>query len=97
LPVSFEASDDLGRVHAWLDDLEGHAAVDWLVLLGHIDNAEAAFADLLRDKSQEVSKSKEARKRTGGRIRSNWVWCSSAHFARSRKCIETPCNETLSA
>ena len=35
------------RVHARLDDLEGHAAADRLRLLGHVDDAHAPFADLL--------------------------------------------------
>ena len=36
------------RVHAQLDDLEGDLAADRLVLLGHVDHAHAAFADLLQ-------------------------------------------------
>ena len=35
-------------VHARLEDLEGHLAADRLLLLGHEDQAEAAFADLLQ-------------------------------------------------
>ena len=35
-------------VHAQLDDLERHAAADRLLLFGHIDDAAAAFADLLQ-------------------------------------------------
>ena len=36
-------------VHARLDDLQGHLAADRLPLLGHVDDAHAAFADLLQE------------------------------------------------
>ena len=36
------------RVHAGLDDLQGHLAADRLLLLGHEDEAHAALADLLQ-------------------------------------------------
>ena len=48
LPLRLEAGDDLGRIHARLDDLEGDHSPDRLLLLGHVDHAEAAFADLLQ-------------------------------------------------
>ena len=48
LPLGFEAGDDLARIHAGLDDLERHQPLDRLGLLGHVDRAHAAFADLLR-------------------------------------------------
>ena len=35
-------------VHAGLDDLERDLAAHGLVLLGHVDDAHAAFADLLQ-------------------------------------------------
>ena len=35
------------RVHARLDDLERDLAADRLLLLGHVDDAHAALADLL--------------------------------------------------
>ena len=35
-------------VHAGLDDLERDLAADRLLLLGHVDDAHAAFADLLQ-------------------------------------------------
>ena len=47
LPLGLEAGDDLPAVHARLDDLEGDLAADRLCLLGHVDDAHAAFADLL--------------------------------------------------
>ena len=47
LPLRFETGDDLFGVHAELDDLERHAPADRLFLFGHIDDAAAAFADLL--------------------------------------------------
>src|SRR3954467_9177123 len=48
LPLRLEASDDLTRVHSWLNDLERDGALDWHGLLGHEDNAHSAFADLLQ-------------------------------------------------
>ena len=47
LPLGLEPGDDLLGVHAQLDDLERDAAADRLLLLGHINHAAAAFADLL--------------------------------------------------
>ena len=49
LPLGLEAGDDLAGVHARLDDLEGDLAPDGLGLLGHEDDAHAAFADLLQE------------------------------------------------
>ena len=37
------------RVHARLDDLQGHLPPDRLGLLGHVDDAHAPFADLLQE------------------------------------------------
>ena len=48
LPLGLEAGDHLVGVHARLDDLEGDLAADGLLLLGHEDDAHAAFADLLQ-------------------------------------------------
>ena len=48
LPFGFEPGDDRFGVHAQLDDFEGDAAADGLLLFGHIDHAAAAFADLLQ-------------------------------------------------
>ncbi len=47
LPLGFEAGHDLLGVHAQLDDLERHAAAHRLLLLRHVNDAAAAFADLL--------------------------------------------------
>ena len=47
LALGFEAGDDLFGVHAHLDDLERDAAAHRLLLLGHINHAAAALADLL--------------------------------------------------
>ena len=44
----FEASQDLGAVHAGLDDFERHDPFHRLRLLGHPDRTHAAFADLLQ-------------------------------------------------
>ena len=48
LPLGLEAGDHLPRVHARLDDLERDGPLDRLGLLGHEDDAHAAFADLLQ-------------------------------------------------
>jgi hypothetical protein len=45
LALGLEAGDDLGAVHAGLDDLECDFAADGGLLLGHVDDAHAAFAD----------------------------------------------------
>ncbi len=47
LALGLEAGDDLAAVHAGLDDLERDLAADRLLLLGHVDDAHAPFADLL--------------------------------------------------
>ncbi len=47
LPLGLEAGDDLAGVHAQLDDLQGHAPLDRLALLGRPHGAEAAFTQLL--------------------------------------------------
>ena len=48
LPLGLEAGDHLGGVHARLDDFQRHPAPHRLLLLGHVDNAEPALADLLQ-------------------------------------------------
>jgi len=48
LPFGFEAGDDFTRVHAQLDDFEGHATPDRFLLLGHPDVPEAAGTDFLQ-------------------------------------------------
>ena len=48
LPLRLEAGDDLRRIHARLDDFQGHLAADRFFLLGHIDDAKAPLADLLQ-------------------------------------------------
>jgi hypothetical protein len=42
------ASDDLPAVHAGAQDLDGDAAADRLLLLGTVDDAEAALAERLQ-------------------------------------------------
>ena len=49
LALGLEPGDDLLRVHAGLDDLQRDPAADGLGLLGHVDGAHAAFADLLQE------------------------------------------------
>ena len=46
LPLLLEALQDRFGVHACLDQLERHLALDWLGLLGDPDLAHAPFADL---------------------------------------------------
>ena len=48
LPLRLEPGDDTLGVHAQLDDLERHPAANRFLLLGHINHAAAAFADLLQ-------------------------------------------------
>ena len=48
LALGLEPGDDLLRIHARLDDLQRHLAAHGLRLLGHVDDAHAAFADLLQ-------------------------------------------------
>ena len=49
LPLGLEAGDHLPGVHARLDDLQRDRPLDRLGLLGHEDDAHAAFADLLQE------------------------------------------------
>ena len=51
------------RVHARLDELQGHLAADRLRLLGHADGAHAALADLLQ---QLVRADRPRRARSAG-------------------------------
>ena len=48
LPLGLEPCDHLPRVHSRLDDLQRHPPLDRLGLLGHVDDAHAAFAELLQ-------------------------------------------------
>ncbi len=45
LPLGLEARQYRPRIHAGLDELQGHFAADWLHLLGDPHGAHAAFAD----------------------------------------------------
>jgi hypothetical protein len=47
LPLSFEAGDDLPRVHARLDDLKCDFTTEGCELLSHENDPEPTFADLL--------------------------------------------------
>ena len=49
LTLGLETGDDLLRIHAQLDDFEGDSALDGLGLLGEVDDAHPALADLLKD------------------------------------------------
>ena len=49
LPLGLEPGDDLPGIHARLDDLQRHLALDRLRLLGHEHDAQAPFADLLQE------------------------------------------------
>ena len=48
LPLGFEAGHHLLGIHARLEHLESDLAADRLLLLRHVDDAEAALADLLQ-------------------------------------------------
>ena len=48
LPFGLEPRHHFARVHAGLDDLQGHFAADGFSLRGHVHDAHAAFADLLQ-------------------------------------------------
>ena len=48
LPLRLEAGDDLFGVHAQLDDLQRDTSPHRLGLLGDINHATAAFAELLQ-------------------------------------------------
>jgi hypothetical protein len=47
LSFGLEACDHVARIHSLLDDLQGHVTSNRLLLLGHVNHAETAFADLL--------------------------------------------------
>jgi hypothetical protein len=49
LPFRLEAGDNLTGVHPRLEDFERYHTANRLLLLGHEDDAEAAFADLLQE------------------------------------------------
>ncbi len=49
LPFRLEPGDDLARVHARLDDLQGHLAANRVLLLGDEDQAKSPLADLLHE------------------------------------------------
>ena len=49
LPLSFEPGDDFFGIHAWLDDFQRNLSLHRLLLFSDIDNAHAAFANLLVD------------------------------------------------
>jgi hypothetical protein len=72
LALGLEPGDDLPRVHAELDNLERHPAADRFLLLGHVNDAAAAFANLLK---QFVASDSVAR------LFRNQVW--SPGFSRS--------------
>ena len=48
LPLRVKSCNDIFVVHVGPDKLQGNAAFDGLRLFGHIDNAHAAFTDLLK-------------------------------------------------
>ncbi len=66
LAFGLEAGDDLAAVHAGLDDLERDLAADRLLLLGHVDDAHAAFADLLEQLVRADDRAGLFRERRGG-------------------------------
>ena len=79
LPLRLEAGDHLPRVHARLDHLEGHLAADRLQLLGHEDDAEAPFADLLQQLVRADLSAGALRRRPVGRVLDRNGW----HFQKA--------------
>ena len=73
LPLGLEASDDLARIHAGLDDLERHAALDRVLLVGDVNQAHAAFTDpfqqLVRADHRARAVSRPGRVPAGSRVR----------------------------
>ena len=69
LPLGLESGDDLGRVHAGLDDRESDAAPHRLLLLGHVDDAHAALADLLQELEGAQTRAGVFHRRVGGGCR----------------------------
>src|SRR5262245_25105847 len=49
LAFGFKASDNLASIHSWLKNLQSDLTPHGLGLLGHEDDAEAPFADLLQE------------------------------------------------
>ena len=62
LSLGLEAGDHLVGIHTGLDDLQGHSSPDGTLLLGHVDDAHAPFADL----SQELVGADAARASDSG-------------------------------
>ena len=48
LPLGLEPRDHLAGIHPRLDDLQGNFTPHRLELLGHVHDAHAPFADLLK-------------------------------------------------
>ena len=89
LPLGVEPGQDHARVHADLDQLERHLAVDRLGLLGPVDGAHAPLAedfqqrvppgdDLPRDESKRTVRRRLARERGDRGFRSRSPVASSA-------------------
>ena len=74
LPLGLETGDDLPRVHARLDHLQRDLAADRVLLLGHVDDAEAALADPLQqlvpadDRAHALRRRREVKSRTNRRL-----------------------------
>jgi hypothetical protein len=69
LAFGLEAGDHLGGVHTGLDDLEGDLAADGVLLLGHVDDAHAALADLLEQLVRPDPRARALRRpRRAGRV-----------------------------
>jgi hypothetical protein len=75
LPLRLEASDDLHRIHARLDDFEGYLATNGLILLGHIDDAHTALADLLQQLVRADARAGIFRRENLVGGRPNGIWC----------------------
>ena len=70
LPLGLEAGNHLPAVHAWLDNLERHTAADRRLLIGHVDDAHPALADLLQQLVRADDRARQYRGKLLGR--GNW-------------------------
>jgi len=71
LTFGLKAGDNGAGIHAWLDDLQRHFASHRFALLGHVNDTEAAFADLLQ---QLVAADLRTRALEGRRIERGVGW-----------------------
>jgi len=69
LPLRVEAGEHRLRVHAGLDDFDSHGPFERLALLGHVNGAHAADADLLNQFVFATDQRAEGYPHVGRRLR----------------------------